>query len=373
VDPGACADRRRDCGPDPGGRRGELALRPARSRLAAAAAALSACAALLGAGEPPAPYAWHLPRGFPLPAVPADNPMSEAKVRLGERLFFDPRLSVTGRYSCASCHDPARAFSDPKPRAVGATGATLPHHALPLINVAYNIAFGWDKPRVRSLEAQMLTPLLNQHPIELGLKGRERPLISGLAADPAYARAFADSFPGEADPVSFGHLVKAIAAFERTLISGDSPFDRYVFAGEDQALSGEAKRGMALFFSARVGCAGCHSGFNFAGNWRDAQGATGRAGFANDGTSEEPLKVPTLRNVALTAPYMHDGRFATLAEVLAHYSDMAAKPRAAGAPSDPRLPRAALTPEDRAALTTFLDSLTDASFAARFASRAGSR
>ena len=309
---------------------------------------------------------WHLPRGFPVPAVPADNPMSAPKVALGERLFFDPRLSVTGRYACASCHEPERAFSDGLPRAVGATGEALPHNALALVNVAYNISFGWQKPKVRSLETQMLEPLLNEHPVELGLRGREGSLAAALAAEPAYAQAFAASFPGSGEAVSFDHLVKAIAAFERTLISGDSPFDAYVFGGEHAALSLEAKEGMALFYSARVGCAGCHSGFNFSGNWRDAQGETGRASFARNGTSEEPLKVPTLRNVALTAPYMHDGRFATLDAVLAHYSDLALPGGSAGR-IDPRLPRAPLTAAERAELRAFLESLTDRAFVARFA------
>jgi cytochrome c peroxidase len=292
--------------------------------------------------------------------------MSDAKVALGERLFFDPRLSVTGGYSCASCHDPRRSFSDGRPRAVGARGEPLPHNALALVNVAYNIAFGWQTPAVRSLETQMLQPLLNEHPVELGLKGRERSLLAVLAADPAYAAAFAASFPQTAPAVSFEHVVKAIAAFERTLLCGGSPFDAYVFAGEHGALTAQAKEGMALFYSARVGCAGCHSGFNFSGNWRDAQGETGRASFARDGTSEHPLRVPTLRNVALTGPYMHDGRFASLAAVLGHYSDLARRPGGA-ARIDPRLPRAPLTAAERAALEAFLASLTDPTFAQRFA------
>jgi cytochrome c peroxidase len=322
----------------------------------------------------PAAYAWDLPRGFPTPAVPAGNPMSDAKVALGRRLFFEPRLSVSGRYSCGSCHDPARSFSDGRTLAVGATGQTLPHNALALVNVAYNLSFGWAKPRVRSLEAQMLEPMLNEHPVELGLAGRQRSLCAQLAADPAYTMAFAAAFPahtpsaGAGTPVTFDHVVKAIAAFERTLISGRAPFDRYVFDGDHAALSAQAKRGMALFFSTPVGCAGCHSGFNFAGNWRDAQGATGRASFANDGTSTAPMRVPTLRNIALTAPYMHDGRFATLEEVLAHYSQLGERRHAAGfGRYDRRLPSRALSAPERAELRAFLDSLTDESFVQRFA------
>lgn len=312
---------------------------------------------------------WHLPRGFPVPAVPPDNPMSEAKVALGRRLFFEPRLSVTARYSCASCHDPQSAFTDRRARAVGATGETLPHNAMALVNVAYNVSFGWDQPTVRSLEAQMLTPMLNEHPIELGLSGHERALNAGLSADPGMRRAFAAAFP-QAPAVSFEHIVQAIAAFERTLISGDSPFDRYVFGGESDALSGEAKRGMALYFSARIGCAGCHSGFNFSGNWRDELGATGEPSFANNGTSAGPMRVPTLRNVALTAPYMHDGRFATLADVLDHYARIGHEPDTQhGGRRDPRLRSFTLAPAERAELLSFLDALTDQSFITRQSAR----
>ena len=328
----------------------------------------------------PAAYTWELPRGFPRPAVPGDNPMSEAKVALGRRLFFEPRLSVNGRYSCASCHDPQRSFSDGRAFAIGATGETLPHNALALVNVAYNVSFGWSEPRVTSLEAQMLKPLLSRHPIELGLAGLEASVCAVLAADPQYAAAFAAAFPPgnapqrAAAPVTFDRVVKAIAAFERTLIAGGSPFDRYVFGGEHGALAEEAKRGMALFFSPSVGCAQCHSGFNFAGNWRDAEGATGRPSFANNGAGTGPMRVPTLRNIALTAPYMHDGRFATLAAVIEHYSGLGVRAQARdGAPQDRRLPQRPLTASERTELIAFLESLTDESFVRRFASDAGSR
>ncbi|HYC09961.1 MAG TPA: cytochrome c peroxidase, partial [Steroidobacteraceae bacterium] len=286
-------------------------------------------------------------------------------------------------------HDPARSFSDGRAVALGATGAALPHNAMALVNVAYNVSFGWTTAQERTLEAQMRKPLLSRHPIELGLAGREASLCLTLAADPAYAAAFAEAFPGEraarantstaaastgapaaaadTSAVTFDHVVKAIAAFERTLISGRSPFDRYVFEGEHTALSAQAKRGMALFFSPRVGCSGCHSGFNFAGNWRDARGDTGRPSFADNGASVGAMRVPTLRNVALTAPYMHDGRFATLEAVLRHYSGLAARAAAGGVKIDRRLPHGALTDTERAELIAFLDSLTDQAFVGRYA------
>jgi cytochrome c peroxidase len=332
--------------------------------------------------------------------------MSAQKVALGRRLFFEPRLSVTGRESCASCHDPALAFSDGRPVAIGALGDTLPHNAMALVNVAYNISFGWTKPRLDSLEAQMREPLLNAHPVELGLAGREASVAAQLATDRSYATSFTAVFPRDGPAVTFEHVVKAIASFERTLISGESAFDRYVFGGEHAALSDQAKRGMALFFSRKAGCSSCHSGFNFSGSWRDSQGQTGKVAFANNGTSDRPMRVPTLRNVALTAPYMHDGRFATLDAVLDHYSGLGERAQSSrdGGPQagvairthastdasaqsvvhrssagavapgaadttkyDPRLPQVPFSMQQRADLSAFLMSLTDEAFVHRFA------
>jgi len=327
-----------------------------------------------------ADYEWHLPRGFPMPAVPPDNPMSSDKVALGRRLFFEPRLSVTGRYSCASCHEPERAFTDGRALAVGATGQPLSRGAMSLINAAYNVSFGWTKREVVSLEQQMLEPLLNEHPVELGLKGREAAVCNMLAADLEYHAEFVQAFPrgasvdgagdgtranvaadaSAAGPVTFDNLVKAIAAFERTLIAGDSPFDHYVFQGEHEALSARQKRGMEIFYSPRAGCGSCHSGFNFNGNWRDSQGATGESAFANNGVGDQPMRVPTLRNIVLTAPYMHDGRFKTLSAVLDHYAQVARQPS-----SDPKLRTFDLSPDDRADLIAFLDALTDSQFSGR--------
>jgi cytochrome c peroxidase len=282
--------------------------------------------------------------------------MSDAKVALGRRLFFEPRISVTGEHSCASCHDPARAFTDGREFALGATGERTSHSAMALVNVAYNASFGWQRPEVRSLESQMLQPLTNEHPVELGARGREREIEQALDAEDTYRIAFASAFPDDRDPVTFDNLVKAIAAFERTLISGNSPFDQHVFAGRHDALSDEARRGLALFFSARTGCAACHAGFNFSGNWVDSQGATGEPSFADNGTGLK-LRVPTLRNVALTAPYMHDGRLASLDAVLDHYASAARRPD-----RDTRLAALELGEGERAELIAFLESLTDQEF-----------
>jgi cytochrome c peroxidase len=213
----------------------------------------------------------------------------------------------------------------------------------------------------------MRQPLLNRHPVEIGLDPHDPKVIAVIEADATYPRQFAAAFAGDGT-ISVAHVIKAIATFERTLLDGSSPFDAYVFAGQHDALSAGAKRGMALFFSARVGCAGCHSGFNFSGNWRDDKGATGRPSFADDGLGAGPMRVPTLRNIALTAPYMHDGRFATLAAVLAHYQRVGKTPDSAhGGQRDPRLKSFTLDATERADLEAFLDSLTGRAVAAALA------
>ncbi len=299
-------------------------------------------------------YAWALPRGFPDPPVPVNNPMSAAKVALGRRLFFEPRLSVNGRYSCSSCHDPARSYTDGQANAIGASGEVLSRNAMALINVAYNASYGWSTPKVLSLEAQMRQPLFNAHPVEMGLAGRERVLIQQLRKDPTYLAEFAGAFPGTKPAVSIDNMIRAIAAFERTLLFGDSPFDRYAFGGEHTAISDAAKAGMALFYSARLGCADCHGGFNFTGTWNERGRPTAPAALACNGVGVRPMRVPTLRNVALTAPYMHDGRFATLDAVITHYEHLG-PPRTC---PDPRLRKFSLNATERVALIAFLQSLT---------------
>ena len=327
-------------------------------------------------------YEWRLPPGFPRPAVPADNPMSSAKVELGRRLFHETHLSSTGRYACASCHRPELAFTDGRPRALGATGESLKHSAMSLANVAYNPAFTWSDARVHSLESQMRRPLFNRHPVEMGVTGGGRAAVKALSADAVYRNQFAAAFPGDAAPISMANIIKAIAAFERTLISGRSPFDHYVYDDDPTALSDSEKRGMALFFSSRAGCAQCHSGINFSGPLIYEGHARQRALFANtglydvDGQGSYPandqglievthraadmgkFRVPTLRNVALTAPYMHDGSVATLEQVIDHYARGGRKnPR-----QDSRIRPLSLSPIERTDLAAFLRSLTDREF-----------
>src|SRR6187455_2280115 len=189
-----------------------------RAAVIVAATMVATLAAAARAGD----FRWQLPAGFPEPAVPADNPMNEAKVALGARLFADPRLSVTGQFSCQSCHVPERAFTDGRARSRGATGESVALNAPTLFNVAYNASFGWNDAGVHSLEQQMRGPLFNEHPPELGLSGRETLVERELAADPQMASAFEAAFPGERPAVSMDNVIRAIAAYERTLIGGES-------------------------------------------------------------------------------------------------------------------------------------------------------
>jgi cytochrome c peroxidase len=207
---------------------------------------------------------------------------------------------------------------------------------------------------VRTLEQQMRGPLFNRHPPELGLTGREGMIERALEGDADYLQEFGRAFPGEARPVSMDNVIRAIAAYERTLFAGHSPFDDYVFGGEHGALDERQKRGMQLFFSARSGCSSCHGGINFAGPWVDRDEPLVRANFADTGTGQT-VRVPTLRNLGATAPYLHDGRFASLEAVLEHYERLAVD-----AAADARLRRDPLTTGQRADLLGFLESLNDA-------------
>ena len=166
----------------------------------------------------------------------------------------------------------------------GATGGTSQLNAPTLLNAAYNASLGWNDAGILTLEQQMRGPLFNQHPPELGLAGRESRVEAALAADAGLAPLFAAAFPDDARAVSMDNVIRAIAAYERTLFAGNSAFDRYVFAGDHEALDARQKRGMQLFFSAARGCARCHGGINFAGPWVDREHPRATAIFADTGT-----------------------------------------------------------------------------------------
>ncbi len=294
--------------------------------------------------NPPDPtYNWNIPAGIPKPIVPADNPISQEKVELGRHLFYEKRLSVTGEFSCASCHIQAKAFTDGKTLGVGATGEKHPRNAMSLANIGYNSVLTWANPLQNKLESQLLVPLFGEHPVEMGMVGKEEELLLILRSDSQYQKMFAAAFTQQPNPINISNLARAIASFERTLISLSSPYDRYRYSGDSGAISASAKRGEELFNSERLECFHCHGGLNFSDSIAHDRLAFKEIAFHNTGlynidgkgayppnntgvyeiTSEPSdmgkFKAPTLRNIALTAPYMHDGSIKTLPEVIGHY------------------------------------------------------
>lgn len=349
---------------------------------------------------PTGPFDWQLPDGFPAPRVPEGEEMSAEKVELGLHLFYDVRLSGNQTQSCASCHRQELAFTDGLPVAEGSTGQLHPRNSMSLANAGYQPALNWANPNEVNLAHQSLTPLFGEDPVELGLAGMEDQLLARLDTDSTYQRLFAAAWPDRGAPVSVETITRSLAAFQRTLISGDSPVDRYR-RGDRSALSESARRGQALFFSERLECFHCHGGLGFTGTF-DFEGKSapevefhnnglynidGEGGYPphNTGLHEftgRPedmgrFKAPTLRNIERTAPYMHDGSIATLDEVLDHYSaggrTIASGPFAGVGRDNPNksgfVKPFALSSEERISVIDFLRALTDSSFIAdtRFA------
>ena len=320
-------------------------------------------AALAGA------FASDLPKGFPNPRIPADNPMSEVKVRLGRYLFYDQRLSVNGTQSCGTCHRQELAFTDGRAISVGSTGQQHPRSAMSLVNVAYAATLTWSNPNLRSLEQQALVPMFADRPVELGLRGRDAALLATLRNEPIYRDLFPQAFPAASDPFTIVNVTRALAAFERTIISARSPYDRFHVDGEQDAISESAKRGETVFFSDPVaGCFRCHNGFNFSDGRFHNTALYNPYPQPNSGMFEHTckpadagkFKTPSLRNIALTSPYMHDGSIPTLEAVLDHYSSGG---RAHANPNkDPRMHKFELTAQNRADLLAFLPILTDEEF-----------
>jgi len=337
-------------------------------------------------------YDWGLEEGLPLPGVPADNPMSAVKVELGRWLFYDRRLSLNDTTSCATCHIQALAFTDGKPQSVGATGELHPRSSMTLVNAAYASRLTWSNQLLDKLEDQALTPMFGDNPIEMGMAGKEDTIAKLLRTDPRYAELVPAAFPDDEDPHSVLNTIRAISAFVRTIISYDSPYDHFL-SGDENALGDSAQRGMELFFSERLECFHCHGGFNFTDSTTHANSNVDRFGYHNtglynvDGNGAYPadntglydmtgqrrdmgrFKAPTLRNIAVTAPYMHDGSVASLDAAIAHYERggrlIGEGAHAGDGRSNPFksefIRGFELTAEERADLVAFLESLTDIS------------
>lgn len=337
-----------------------------------------------------------LPAHFAQPLVPADNPMTAAKVALGRQLFYEEKLSGNGTQSCGSCHLQAKAFTDGVANSVGSTGSVHPRNAQSLTNIAFNTSFNWANPTLTQMEAQNLQPIINTDPVELGVNDSNRAaVLMRFKTDVAYMQLFTSAFPNEADPVTLGNITKALASFSRTLLSYRAPFDRFE-AGDATALSESAQRGLALFESERLECNQCHSGFNFSDSTRftgnealafhntglyNIIGLSGADNYpaGNQGLFEFTaasgdkgrMRTPTLRNIALTAPYNHDGSTATLSDVIDNYATggrLVTMPLARAGDGrrnslkDGELHGFTLTATEKQDLLAFLESLTDRAF-----------
>lgn len=288
------------------------------------------------------------PAGLKPYKVPADNPLTAAKVELGKQLYFDPRLSRDNTISCSSCHDPKKGWSNAEAFATGVRGQVGGRSAPTIINSAWSDLQFWDG-RAKHLEGQALGPI--QNPIEMDLTLEE--CVEKLNKVEGYREQFQKVFG--TDVTSEG-IAKAIAAFERTIISGDAPYDRFK-AGDKKALSESAQRGMKVFFG-KGHCSACHVGPNFTdtafhnigvGMDKEKQDL-GRFEVTKMIGDKGSYKTPTLREIARTAPYMHDGRFKTLDEVVDYY-DKGAHPNQW---LDEEIFPLKLTPEERADLVAFL-------------------
>jgi cytochrome c peroxidase len=319
---------------------------------------------------PPGATPYHLAISERLPKVklPEDNFLTEEGVELGRRLFSEPRLSRDNSQSCASCHEPARAFTDGRPQSIGASGDRGRRNAMPLVNLAWAREFFWDG-RARTLREQVLMPIQDAHEMNETL---ER-VVTKLAADANYPAQFKAAF-GSSEITTNG-LALALEQFLLTLVSQESRFDHA--ARKLVKLTSQEQRGLQLFVTEHdparglrgADCFHCHGGNLFSNHQSMNNGLEERAGdlgrmeITKSEVDRGKFKVPSLRNVALTAPYMHDGRFATLAEVVAHYNG----PLHRSATLDPNLakhPEAGLNLSvgDQAALVAFLKTLTDEQF-----------
>lgn len=304
-------------------------------------------------------YQLKVPQGFPMPEIPEDNLLTENRVKLGKMLFSDKILSKDSSISCASCHLQSNAFTDPRRFSLGVHDSLSIRNSMPLFNLAYSRSFFWDGG-VPTLELQVLAPIENHLEMNLSLQEAEK----RIKQNPEYISLFHKAYNREPD--LYG-LVRAIAAFERTLISGNSRYDQYMFQNKTQALNASELRGKDIFFGEKAECFHCHTGFNFTDQTFQNNGLyaeypdAGRARITSRNSDIGRFKVPSLRNIEVTGPYMHDGSLNTLEEVLAHYQS-----GGKNHPNQSPLIRPfTLTAQEEADLIAFLKSLTDEEFLRR--------
>lgn len=334
-----------------------------------------------------------VPRFFPAPRLPEGESLAAERIDLGRHLFYDKRLSGNGTQACGSCHHQDKAFTDGLPVAVGATGERHPRNAQALGNVVYNATLTWANPSLVTLEKQMETPLFGEDPVEMGVNDRNRDeVLARIRGDARYPAMFAQVFPGGAEAIDWRNIIAAIASFQRSLIAGNSRYDRFL-RGE-AVLAPNEERGRLLFFGERAECFHCHGSFNFNDQVVHAASRVVETPFHNTGLYNidgaggfpEPnrgvfeltalpqdmgaFRAPSLRNVEVTGPYMHDGTIATLEDVLSFYAAggrlITAGPHAGDGRTNPfksdLIALIDLSPEEQADIVAFLKTLTDHEF-----------
>ena len=301
-------------------------------------------------------YTLILPKGFPEPYIPIDNKLTQSRVELGKQLFFDVRLSRNNSLACASCHNPKLAFTDGSKLSIGNKGELLSRNAPTLTNIAYQDSGLLFDRGVPTLEMQILVPIQEHKEFDFNIQL----IAERLKKDTSFQSLSLKAYHSEITPFV---ITRAIAAFERTLISGNSPYDKFN-NGDSTALTDDQQHGMDLFFNKKTNCSSCHSGFNFTNYAFENNGLykkytnEGRFRLTQIDTDQALFKVPTLRNIELTAPYMHDGSFENLEEVIEHYNT--------GGKNHPNkselIQPLDLSNKEKRDLIAFLKSLTDESF-----------
>jgi len=337
-----------------------------------------------------------LPDHMPTPYVPDFNPLTNAKIQLGRFLFYETMLSANQAQSCASCHDQSLAFSDGVAQPLGSTGHQLVRNSQSLVNVIYYSTLTWSNDTFLELEDQLNVPIRADNPVELGVTDDElEEVLQRFEDDPEYLAMFTTAFPDSDSSVTMNKIIFSLASFVRTMISASSPYDKYL-AGDKTALTAQEIEGYQLFNGEKFECFHCHSGINFSSSYRDANKATDAIEFpffnnglynvGGDGSYPEEdqglydlsldpadkglFRPQSLRNIELTAPYMHDGSIATLREVIEHYARGGTLTESGVNAGDGKnsplksvlIPGFDATDEEIDAVIAFLEALTDEEF-----------
>ncbi|MEE4246211.1 MAG: MbnH family di-heme enzyme [Kangiellaceae bacterium] len=336
-------------------------------------------------------YNWPLRNGFPKPTVPASNPMTDEKVALGRYLFYDKNLSFNQQQACADCHRQEFAFSVNQSVMAGSSGDPGRRNPSTLVNIAYNKTLTWSHSNLKTIESQILIPMFGEDPVELGITNHQDEVLQRIKSA-SYATLFEQAFPQK--DITFNEINQALASFVRSLISLDAPFDRYAYDGDDSALTESQINGMNLFFSEKFECHHCHGGFNFTQSTFHEKQLLDRKPFHNIGLynvnnkNQYPeddrgleeittlvkdngrFRAPSLRNVAVSGPYMHDGSIETLEQVIEMYAAggrviKSGKLQGDGrinALKNPLVKGIDMTDQEKKDLLSFLQSLTDQKF-----------